>query len=61
MEVPRHCSEEEMVLRLLAEDNVLTHPGYFFDFSREAFLVTSLLPEPEIFQTAIARILDRMG
>jgi alanine-synthesizing transaminase len=61
MEVPRHCSEEELVLRLLAQDNVLTHPGYFFDFSREAFLVTSLLPEPEIFQTAIARILDRMG
>jgi alanine-synthesizing transaminase len=61
LEVPRRCSEEELVLRLLAEENVLTHPGYFFDFSREAFLVISLLPEPEIFQTAIARILNGTG
>ena len=25
---------------------MLVHPGYFFDFEREAFLVVSLLPEP---------------
>ncbi len=61
LEVPRHCSEEELVLQLLAEDNVLIHPGYFFDFPREAFLVASLLPEPENFQAAIAKILDRTG
>ncbi len=61
VEVPRHCSEEELVLRLLAEDNVLVHPGYFFDFSREAFLVISLLPAPEIFQAASVKILTRTG
>ena len=61
LEVPRHCAEEEWVLQLLAEDNVLVHPGYFFDFPREAFVVTSLLPKPENFQAAIAKILARMG
>lgn len=61
LEVPRRCSEEELVLQLLAADNVLVHPGYFFDFPREAFLVVSLLPEPENFQTATAKILARMG
>ncbi len=61
VEVPRRCSEEELVLKLLADDNVLIHPGYFFDFPREAFLVASLLPEPEIFQAASAKILTRTG
>ena len=59
LEVPRHVSEEELVLALLAEDEVLVHPGYFFDFEREAFLVLSLLPPPEIFREAISRLLAR--
>lgn len=59
LEAPRHCSEEEWVLRLLAQDNVLAHPGYFFDFPREAFLVLSLLPPPEIFREAVGRLLAR--
>ena len=30
--------------RLLERHDVLVHPGYFFDFPREAYLVLSLLP-----------------
>ncbi len=61
MEVPRHFSEEEWMLTLLAEDEVLAHPGYFFDFEREAFLVLSLLPPPEVFREAIGRLLARVA
>lgn len=61
VEVPRHRSEEELVLELLAEDDILIHPGYFFDFPREAFLIISLLPQPKYFQTAIAKILTRVS
>jgi aspartate/methionine/tyrosine aminotransferase len=57
LEVPRHCSEEELVLRLLAEDDVLVHPGYFFDFPREAFLVLSLLPRETDFCVGAGRLL----
>lgn len=57
LEVPRHLPEEELVLRLLAEDDVLVHPGYFFDFTREAFLALSLLPKPDVFQQACLRLL----
>lgn len=60
LEVPRHVSEEELVLQLLAEDDVLVHPGYFFDFPREAFLVLSLLPKPEDFHEAVERLLARL-
>jgi len=57
LEVPRINTEEEWVLKLLEEDGVLVHPGYFFDFPKEAFLIASLLPQPEVFDEAVNRIL----
>lgn len=59
IEVPRHASEEELALRLLVEDDVLVHPGYFFDFPREAFLIVSLLTPEAEFREAVARLLQR--
>jgi hypothetical protein len=35
------------------------HPGYFFDFSREAFLVMSLLPPESVFADGVSRVLAR--
>ncbi len=61
LEIPRHVSEEELVLQLLAEDNVLVHPGYFFDFPREAFLVVSLLPKAGEFREAVEQLLRRIN
>lgn len=58
LRVPATTSEETLVLRLLHEVNVLVHPGYFFDFASEAFLVVSLLPEPVVFDDAIERVLS---
>jgi alanine-synthesizing transaminase len=57
MHVPSFESEEDLVLRLLTNDDVLTHPGYFFDFRRESFLIVSLLPQPEMFAEGIRRVL----
>jgi hypothetical protein len=61
LEVPRHFSEEDWVLMFLEKDDVLAHPGYFFDFQREAFLVLSLLPETETFSEAVERIFARVA
>jgi hypothetical protein len=57
LQVPSLCSEEELVLDLLQTSGVLVHPGYFFDFPRESYLVVSLLPPPAIFGDGVARIL----
>jgi aspartate/methionine/tyrosine aminotransferase len=57
LRVPAIRPEETLVLRLIEEQHVLVHPGYFFDFAAEAYLVVSLLPEPEIFDEALARLL----
>jgi alanine-synthesizing transaminase len=60
LQVPATATEEAYVTRLLEEDGVLVHPGYFFDFPREAYLVVSLLPPPADFAAAIDRVLARM-
>jgi aspartate/methionine/tyrosine aminotransferase len=57
LRVPATRSEEALVLELLAREGVLVHPGYFFDFDHEAFLVLSLLPPPDVFVDACARVL----
>ncbi len=61
VQVPAIHSEEAIVLRLLTEDGVLVHPGYFFDFSTEAFLVLSLLTPPDTFATGVDRLLRRVA
>jgi hypothetical protein len=37
------------------------HPGYFFDFAREAHLVISLLPDPDLFAAAVHTFFREIG
>ena len=57
LQVPATESEEHLVLRLLEQHHVLVHPGYFFDFPKEAFLILSLLPPADVFTEGVERIL----
>ncbi len=59
VQVPSFRSEEALVLELLNEDHVLVHPGYYFDFEREAFVIVSLLVEPLTFTRGVRRLLSR--
>ena len=58
LRVPAVESEESLVLRALAEADVVVQPGYFFDFEEEAYLVVSLLPAPSTFSAGIRRLLE---
>jgi alanine-synthesizing transaminase len=60
LRVPATHPEEIQVARLLEQSNVLVHPGYFFDFPTEAYLVLSLLPPPPLFALGLGRILDSL-
>jgi len=53
LRVPAVESEEALVLRLLNDHHVLVHPGFFFDFPSEAYIVVSLLPESSLFDKAM--------
>jgi alanine-synthesizing transaminase len=60
LRVPATRSEEDIVLDLLVHRDVVVHPGFFFDFPNEAYLVVSLLPPPATFREGIARLLERV-
>ena len=55
--IPTFESEEDFVLRLLSDDNVLVHPGYFFDFPHESYCVVSLMPDEREFSEGVDRLL----
>jgi alanine-synthesizing transaminase len=58
LRVPATCCEEERALRLLETRDVLVHPGYFFDFPGEAYLVLSLLTPVADFREGVSRLLE---
>jgi alanine-synthesizing transaminase len=60
LRVPRTRTEEEWCLDLLENASVLVQPGFFYDFESEAFLVLSLLTEPETFCEGVRRLLRRL-
>jgi hypothetical protein len=57
LELQDALGDEARVLGLLDRHDTLVHPGYFYDFHREGFVVLSLLPSPEIFQAGAAHLL----
>ena len=54
------CDEEQLVLDLLDQHDLLVHPGYFFDFLYEGFVVLSLLPLPRDFDEGVSRLVQRL-
>jgi hypothetical protein len=60
LRVPATRGEEDLALDLLERGGVVVHPGFFFDFPHEAFLVVSLLPEPQTFADGVRRIMERI-
>jgi alanine-synthesizing transaminase len=56
VQTPLTMPADDQVVRLLEEARVLVHPGYLFDFSRDGYLVISLLTRPDVFAPAIERL-----
>jgi aspartate/methionine/tyrosine aminotransferase len=57
LRIPAIRSDEEMALELLASQNVYVHPGHFYDFPSDGFLVVSLISRVRNFSEGIARAL----
>lgn len=56
LKVPTSRTDEEWALKILSEKHVVVHPGYFYDFSSENFLVLSLLVPEDEFYKGISKI-----
>ena len=54
--VVESSSDEDLAVGLLEEAGVLIHPGYFFDFPADGFLVLSLLPRSKDFGEGVQRL-----
>jgi aspartate/methionine/tyrosine aminotransferase len=58
--LPNTRTEHEWALALLIEDHVLVHPGWFYDFATEPFIVVSLLTPPTTLAEGISRLRRRV-
>jgi len=58
LRVPVVGSDEDLAIRLVRHAQVSVHPGHFYDFAREGYLVLSLITEPETFREGVARLLQ---
>jgi aspartate/methionine/tyrosine aminotransferase len=56
--LPQTRGEEAWVVGLLGECGVLVHPGHFFDFPEEVYVVVSLLTAPEVLREGLTRLLE---
>ena len=61
LKLPKKKSEEDWAIEILEKDHVLVHPGYFYDFQEEPFIVVSLLVDPSVFEAAITKISKRVA
>lgn len=58
LRLPAVRSDEETAMTLLKDYGTLVHPGFFFDFPGQNYLVTSLLTQPRTFKDGIERLLE---
>ncbi len=58
LRVPAVQSDEELAIRLLEDYSVLAHPGHFYDFPDDGYLIVCLLTPAEEFAEGIRRIIQ---
>jgi alanine-synthesizing transaminase len=58
LRVPVTRSDEDLAIALLRRSSVLVHPGHFYDFPSDGYLIVSLLTQPGEFGEGIGRILQ---
>ncbi len=58
LRVPATQSDEDLAIELIRTKSVLVHPGHFYDFPSDGFLVVSLITAPDIFRQGLQRILE---
>jgi alanine-synthesizing transaminase len=57
LRVPATESDEDLAIDLLHKARVLIHPGHFYDFPRDGYLIASLITLPKQFRNGIERVL----
>jgi alanine-synthesizing transaminase len=61
LRVPVTRSDEELAIELVREKSVLAHPGHFYDFPRDGYLVLSLITPQVEFAAGIGAVLGKLN
>ncbi len=57
LRVPATRSDEDLAIELLATQGLYVHPGHFYDFPSEGYLVVSLITQGKDFARGMANVL----
>jgi alanine-synthesizing transaminase len=58
LRVPVTRSDEELAIELVRQKSVVVHPGHFYDFPSDGYLVLSLIALEAEFAEGVGRVLD---
>ena len=58
LRVPVKQADEDLAIDLIRKMSVVAHPGHFYDFASDGYLVVSLITPPGVYREGIRRILE---
>lgn len=61
LRVPAFMNGEALAIELMQRQQVIVHPGYFYGFDGDGWIVLSLLPHEQAFAEGISRIVRFFG
>ncbi|MBI4165059.1 MAG: pyridoxal phosphate-dependent aminotransferase [Acidobacteria bacterium] len=61
LRVPATGSDEDWAVQLLTRQHLFVHPGHFYDFESDGYLIVSLLPPHEVFREGIRKLLEEVA
>jgi alanine-synthesizing transaminase len=61
LRVPVTQSDEDLAIEILRKHSVLVHPGHFYDFPSDGYLIVSLITPLQDFRKGIAKALDLLN
>jgi len=61
LRVPATLPDEELAIELLGNHDVYVHPGHFYGFSSDGYLVVSLMTPEDEFGEGVRRIFEHLG
>jgi alanine-synthesizing transaminase len=61
LRVPATRSDEELALDLLEKHSIYVHPGHFYDFPGEGYLVLSLITPQQQFREGLNRVVESIA
>jgi len=59
--VPVTQSGEDLAIEILRKLSVLVHPGHFYDFPGDGYLIVSLITPPQNFRHGMAQVLELLS